>query len=176
MRRGGVSRHDGVIECACGSVAMEMIGPPIACVSCHCDSCQCASQWLEALPGATTIRDAAGGTAYVLYCKDHLRWLRGGGYLHGYTLAADSVTRRLIATCCNSALLVQFQDYRCWVSVYRQRFALPPLPVQMRIFLTRPAGQGDGIPSHRLAPPRLLGRIALAQAAALRQRWRTTAR
>jgi hypothetical protein len=40
---------------------------------------------------------------------------------------------RVVATCCNSAMVMRFDDAKHWVPVYRARFQGDMLPVQWRI-------------------------------------------
>ena len=44
-----------------------------------------------------------GGTDYVLYRKDRVQCVTGQEHLEEHRLKPDSPTRRVIATCCNSA-------------------------------------------------------------------------
>lgn len=108
-------------RCACGQVEIELAGEPIVSAICHCDDCQAGSLMIEALPGAPALLDAAGGTAYVHYRKDRVRILRGADLLRSLKLRPGSHTSRVIASCCNSAMLITFDTALHWRPVYRGR-------------------------------------------------------
>jgi hypothetical protein len=42
--------------------------------------------------------------------------------LQGYKTDDKSTTTRVVATCCNSAMVMRFDDAKHWVRVYRARF------------------------------------------------------
>ena len=71
-------------RCSCGSVEIEAFGTPITSLVCYCDSCQKGSHQLEALTGAGPILDSDGGTGYVSYRKDRVRYAKGAELLKGY--------------------------------------------------------------------------------------------
>ena len=120
-------------RCSCGSVEIEAFGSPITSAVCYCDTCQKGSRQIEALPNAVPILGADGGTAYILYRKDRLRYTKGSELLKGYKIEEKSATSRVAATCCNSAMVMRFDDARHWVLVYRARFAGDIPPLQWRI-------------------------------------------
>ena len=120
-------------SCLCGGVEIEATGAPIVSSVCYCTDCQLGSRQIEDLPNAGSVRDADGGTAYILFRKDRIKCSRGAELLKGYKLKDISPTNRFVATCCNSAMFMNFDKGPHWISAYRARFrgALPPL--QMRI-------------------------------------------
>ncbi len=120
-------------RCSCGNVEVEMQGAPILSVVCHCDDCQAGSRQLEALANAPRILDATGGTPYLLYRKDRIACTKGEEFLVGHKLNADSTTSRMVATCCNSAMLVQLDRILHWTPVYRDRFVGDAPPLEMRV-------------------------------------------
>lgn len=120
-------------RCSCGSVEIEAFGAPIMSVVCYCDSCQQGSRQIDALPKAIPILGPDGGTAYVLYRKDRIQYAKGAELLKGYKIEEKSATSRVVATCCNSAMVMRFDDARHWVPVYRARFAGDTPPLQWRI-------------------------------------------
>jgi hypothetical protein len=121
------------VRCACERVAFEAIGSPIACAICHCKDCEEGSRQIEALPNARPVREADGGTAYVLFRKDRFVCTAGGPLLKSYKIRESSATSRVVATCCNSPMFLGFDDARHWVSAYRGRFHGDVPPLQMRI-------------------------------------------
>lgn len=157
-------------SCACGRVALEASGRPIACAVCYCDDCQAGSRAIEALPGAGPVLEPDGGTAYVLYRKDRVRCTRGAELLQPTKLRPGSATSRVVATCCNTAMLVTFDDAKHWVDVYRARVAGAPPPLEMRVCTRfRPAGSelpGD-VPAYARFPLAFIGRLLAARLAML---------
>ena len=115
---------------------------------------------LRELPGsrkslrATGFRAARaqsdGGTDYVLYRKDRVQCVTGQGYLEEHRLKPDSPTRRVIATCCNSAMFLDFTKGH-WLTMYRNRFPAGAPPLEMRV-MTRDRRDGvalaDGLPNY----------------------------
>ena len=120
-------------SCLCGGVEIEATGAPIMSNVCYCTDCQLGSRQIEGLPDAGSVRDDDGGTAYILFRKDRIKCAKGAELLKGYKLKDISITNRVVATCCNSAMFMNFDKGPHWISAYRARFrgALPPL--QMRI-------------------------------------------
>lgn len=106
--------------CACGQVRLKLDGPPIVGSTCHCDSCKAAGRALEQLPGAPPVLDKGEGTAFVLFRKDRMSSQAGADLLADYRLKPGSTTGRIVATCCNSAMFLDFPQGH-WVSVYRRR-------------------------------------------------------
>jgi hypothetical protein len=133
-------------RCRCGGVEMEAIGTPIVSSVCYCVDCQNGSRQIEELPNAGSVRDADGGTAYILFRKDRLSCSKGASLLKNYKVKAGSATNRVVASCCNSAMFMNFDKGPFWVSAYRARFqgGLPPL--EMRI-CTRSRPNGVAIPA-----------------------------
>jgi hypothetical protein len=118
--------------CQCGKVKFEAVGRPILTASCYCASCQEAGSRFEQLASAQSVLNPDGGTDYVLYRKDRVQCVTGQEYLEEHRLKLDSPTRRVIATCCNSAMFLDFTKGH-WLTIYRNRFpADAPLP-EMRV-------------------------------------------
>jgi hypothetical protein len=122
-----------VARCACGKVELELSGAPLISLVCHCDDCQAGSAMIEALPGAPRILDAGHGTPHVLYRNDRVLCTKGAELLQGYTLKPDSTTNRMVASCCNSPMLVRLPPVLHWTPIYRDRIAPPAPPLEMRI-------------------------------------------
>ncbi|MBS0471045.1 MAG: hypothetical protein JSR60_08245 [Proteobacteria bacterium] len=122
-----------IAGCACGRVEVTAKGPPIVSSVCYCDDCQKGAAQIEALPNAGAVRDPDGGTAYILYRKDRIACSKGADMLKPYKLKDTSITNRVVATCCNTAMFVNFDKGPHWVSAYRARFRgeLPPLQFRM---------------------------------------------
>ena len=110
------------LRCRCGEVRGIVTNPSPRSVNrviCYCDDCQEGSRQIEALPNARPAQDPDGGTAYVVYRKDRLRCSRGASLLKGYKIRTISTTNRVIATCCNSAMFLNFDDGKHWVDAMR---------------------------------------------------------
>jgi hypothetical protein len=73
----------------------------------------------------------------------------GQEHLEEHRLKPDSPTRRVIATCCNSAMFLEVTGGH-WLTLYRNRFPAAPSP-EMRL-MTRDRRDGvelaDDLPNH----------------------------
>lgn len=156
-----------IVSCICGSVALKALGAPITSVICYCGDCQRGSRELVSLPNAAPVQDADGGTAYVVYRKDRVMPVKGAALLKNHKLDAASATNRVVATCCNTAMLMSFDDSRHWVSMYRARFAGDAMPVQMRICTkSRTAAPlPSDVPSFASYPLRFMMKLIAARVA-----------
>lgn len=138
------------LHCHCGQVCLETVGAPITCTECHCDSCRAAAARLQALPGAQRYQDANGGTRFVLYRKDRIRILAGLDLLKQFRLQQESKTRRIVASCCNAPVFLEFENGH-WLSVYGDLWApgtLPPLELRtMTGDLPDPSLLDDAVPN-----------------------------
>ena len=152
-----------IASCACGSVELQASGTPIIGVVCYCDDCQEGGRRIETLAKAGPVQDPDGGTAYLLYRKDRLECVKGAPLLKGLKLKEKSATSRVVATCCNSAMVLSFDDAKPWVSVYPRRLAGDVPPPAMRIctkFSKCPLP--DDIPRYAGFPLRFAARIGAA--------------
>jgi hypothetical protein len=126
-------------SCACSRVKVLSKGTPIVTAVCYCRDCQQGSRQIEALPGARAVRDPDGGTAYILFRKDRIGCSEGASLLKGYKINEASVTSRVVATCCDSAMFMNFDKGPHWISAYRARFERQLPSLQMRIFAKQKA-------------------------------------
>jgi hypothetical protein len=157
-------------QCACGRVKFEASGAPIASVVCYCDDCQEGSRRVEALPGAIPIRDSDGGTPYAAYRKDRVRFMAGSEHLVDQKLTPKSATSRVIANCCNAAIMLRFDDARHWVSIYRARIRGDLPPIEMRVCTKFASGRDNlprDVPNYAGFAPRFLVRLLVARMAML---------
>src|SRR5580658_1378189 len=156
--------------CSCGGVELKAFGTPIVSSVCYCDDCQKGAGQIEALPNAGAVGDPDGGTAYVLYRKDRIACSKGAEFLRNYKLKETSVTNRVDATCCNSAMFVNFDRGPHWVSAYRARFHGELPPVQVHI-CTKSKPEGvvlpNDVPSHPGYPPSLIAKLLASRVAML---------
>ena len=118
--------------CQCGKVKFEAVGTPIMTVACFCASCQEAGRRLEQLASAPPVLDPDGGTGVIAFRKDRVQCVMGLEYLEEHRLKPESPTRRVVATCCNSAIFLDFTNGH-WLSMYRNRFPLGAPPLEMRV-------------------------------------------
>jgi hypothetical protein len=157
-------------NCACGSVELEASGRPIVSAVCYCDDCRNGAEQIEDLPNAGAVRDPDGGTAFILYRKDRIACSRGAELLKSYKLKDTSATNRVVATCCNSAMFMNFDKGPHWVSAYRSRFQGERPPLQYRI-CTKSKADGvvlpHDVPSHKSYPPGLMLRLLASRVAML---------
>jgi hypothetical protein len=109
--------HVTELACACRRVRLEAEREPIIAAECHCDSCRVAGARLATLRGAARVLEPNGGTRFVLYRKDRIRFLEGDGLLKEHRLTPRSSTRRVIATCCNTPVFLEFKGGH-WLSLY----------------------------------------------------------
>ena len=157
-------RQSSTVACRCGAVVLQASGPPIAHAACYCASCQEAGRRMEQLPGAAPVLDADGGTDYVLYRKDRVRVVQGAERMQSLRLKPDSPTRRLVATCCNSALFLDFTKGH-WLTLYRARVAGPVQPLEMRVMTSaKPDGVvlPSDVPNYPTHSGKLMGRLLAA--------------
>jgi hypothetical protein len=161
--------NDTTAKCACSSVELRATGAPIATAVCYCKDCEEGWRRIEALPHAQRAREDDGGTAYQLYRKDRVRCVAGQAYLRPFKLREGSATNRVVASCCNTPMLVDFDDAKHWVSICRRRFDGAQAPLEMRTCTrTRAPGElPDDVPAYPGYPLRLIGRLLAARVAML---------
>lgn len=105
------------LSCSCGQVQLQLEKTPILTAECHCTSCRTAGAQLEQLPAAARVLEANGGTAFVLYRKDRVQFARGFALLKEHRLTETSSTRRVVASCCNTPVFLEFERGH-WLSLY----------------------------------------------------------
>lgn len=120
------------LSCACGRVHLEVASKQIISVECCCNSCREAGARLQALPAAPPLLGSNGTTRYVLYRKDRVRFLQGAELLKEFRLSPEAPTRRIVATCCNTPVFLDFTKGH-WLSLYGSLWpagTLPPLEMR----------------------------------------------
>lgn len=160
-------------QCSCGAVVLALRGAPIGSFACYCDTCREGSCRIEALPHAPAVREPHGGTEYVLYRKDRVVYQTGQELVKSLKLEQSSKTNRVVATCCNSAMLMSFDDARHWIPVYRSRLGTNAPPIEMRIctsFLRNGEILPNDVPSHRDYPAAFLLKLLSSGVAMLVRR------
>jgi hypothetical protein len=120
---GGVTPQGGQqISCVCGATRFVCTGKPIMVTECYCDSCRKAGAVLQALPRAPAALGPTSGTHFVVHRKDRITEVSGTEHLREHRLTPESKTRRVVATCCNSPMFLDFADGH-WFSIYAGRFS-----------------------------------------------------
>ena len=161
----GRSSTDIRASCECRRVELMLVGNPIVTSICYCDDCQAGARQLAALPGAPLLAGDDGGTAYVVFPKDRVQCVTGKSLLKSYKLKDKSVTNRVVATCCNAPVFMNFDKGRHWVPIYRMRMLGSPPPIQMRIctkFKPDNVSLSDDIPTYPYYPPKFLVKLLAA--------------
>lgn len=105
------------LACRCGKVHLALEGAPIITAECHCNSCRAASTRLEAVGVNPRMAEPNGGTRFVLYRKDRVRFTEALDQFKEFRLKPESPTRRVIAGCCNTPLFLEFKGGH-WLSLY----------------------------------------------------------
>ena len=120
------------LRCACGHARFEVHGGPILSAECHCDSCRTAGARMQALPSAPPVLEPNGGTRFVLYRKDRVRFLEGTERLKELRLTPESSTRRVVASCCHTPVFLEFEKGH-WLSLYAHLWGpgtVPPMALR----------------------------------------------
>ena len=142
----------GTVSCNCGAVQLETQGPPFGVVECLCESCRRAGALIESLPSAPPALGEHGASRFVLYRKDRIACRKGAEHLREHRLVPTSPTRRLVADCCNSVMLLDFTKGH-WASLYAPRWPEAERPkAEMRIqagSLPDPTVLPDDMPNYR---------------------------
>jgi hypothetical protein len=117
------------VSCSCGQVQLQLDKTPILVAECHCTSCRTAGAQLRQL-------EANGGTQFVLYRKDRVHFTRGFELLREHRLTPSSPTRRVVASCCNTPVFLEFQRGH-WLSVYSRLWPANERPaIEMRTMIS----------------------------------------
>ena len=132
----GAKNCNLTLVCRCGATALETVGAPISVATCHSESCKLAARRFEQELGVGPALGTAGGVDYALFRKDCVSLLRGMSNLADYRLTKDAPTRRVVATCCNSPMFLDFKP-GYWVSLYRSSLPDQAPPPQMRTYTAR---------------------------------------
>jgi hypothetical protein len=161
------ARARNFASCLCGQVALELVGIPILSAVCYCESCRSAARQFEQAPGAPSVLNGDGGVDYCLFRKDRARVTRGAEHLREHRLTAASVTRRVVAACCNAPMFLDFTTGH-WLTLYRDR--LPedaPRPEMGVMAKDRPLGsiREGGLPTYHAHPARFMIKLMAAWAA-----------
>ena len=95
---------------------------------------------------------------------------RGAGLMTPDKLRPNSPTNRMVASCCNTAMLVNFDRGPHWVSVYRNRIVGDAPPIEMRVqtrFKRPEVTLSADIPAYAFVPVSFVARLVGARIAML---------
>jgi hypothetical protein len=98
-----------------------------------------------------------------------MKCAKGAEHLRDYRIKEGSHTKRVVASCCNSAMFLDFQKGH-WFSVYRARFEGDVPPLQMRVqtkFKPQNIEDRGDVPSHAGYPLKFMFKLVAARAAML---------
>jgi hypothetical protein len=155
-------------SCECGRVVFEANGAPITSSVCYCDDCQEAARRIEALAHAPPVRDKDGGTGHIIFRKDRVRCTIGAALLRNHKIRENSPMNRLVATCCNSAMLLSFDDSKHWVDIFRARVQGNAPPTEMRVCTKFATGEiPKDVPSYPGYAFRFIAKLMAAKIAML---------
>lgn len=120
-----------------------------------------------ALDGATKVAAPDGGTHYLTYRDDRFDCTKGEALLTALRVKPDSPTRRMVASCCNSAMFLKFERGH-WTSAYAARFTGEIPGIEMRTqtkFRTSGLALPDDAPAYRGFGWRLFARLIVSRIA-----------
>ena len=167
-----LSKFQTTARCSCGNVELTVFGAPILSAVCYCEDCQEGARQIEALPNAHPVKEPDGGTEYVLYRKDRVECSKGSNLLKDYKISEETVTKRVVATCCYSAMYLNFEKGH-WLSIYRARLQGDIPPLQMRIqtkFKPNNSDIPNDVPSYPAFPLKFVLKLVAAKIAMLLHR------
>lgn len=148
--------------CRCGAVELELAGSPFLTTACVCNSCRAAAACFASLPGSTSLLDDCGATATSAFRKDRIRCVRGSEFLREHRLNPKTTTRRVVATCCNAPMFMEFTKGH-WVDLYRQRFPKGSVPTIEFRTMVRDLPPGvklpDDLPNYQRQPLSMFARL-----------------
>ncbi|WPZ15161.1 DUF6151 family protein [Nitratireductor rhodophyticola] len=133
------------LSCRCGETKASLKGKPILSTECLCSDCQRAGSILGSLDGAQAVLDERKATRFVLFRKDRVRCRQGQKNLREHRLQPDSKTRRVVATCCNTPMFLDFTQGH-WLSVYGNLWSAETLPPLNLRTMTNDAPEGVELP------------------------------
>ncbi len=134
------------LACACGTLKVEVEAAPIMAVECYCNSCRSAAARISALSGAPQVAGEHGGTHYLMYRKDRVRFVAGTEQLGAFRLTPQSHTRRVLASCCNTPVFAEFQSGH-WLSMYASLWPEAERPPATERTMTSDLEDGTALPA-----------------------------
>jgi hypothetical protein len=151
-------------SCQCGRVEATIAGKPILHAICYCESCLTAGLTFARAPNAPFVVGGDGGTDFLVYRKDRVGRFSGGDLLREHRLKPDSPTRRIVATCCNTPMFLDFTRGH-WLSLYAGRLPGDIPPLDMRVMTADRLGGPplpDDVPAYPTTSVRFMLRLLVA--------------
>lgn len=127
------------LHCACERVRLEVDRAPILRAECHCTSCRTAGAALHTL-------EPNGGTRFVLYRKDRVRFVAGAELLREHRLTPTAKTRRVVASCCGTPVFLEFEKGH-WLSLYAALWPAASRPAMEMRTMTRDLADPSALPA-----------------------------
>ncbi len=151
------------VTCRCGAVRLTLSGSSIMSSECMCTSCRSASDVFAALPDGIGMTDGKGATHVIIHRADKVACDAGAEHLQQHRLTPDSPTRRILASCCNTPMFLDFEPGH-WVSLYGINWPENDRPaVEYRMFcndLTDASRLSNDVPNGRPMPLGAVWRLA----------------
>lgn len=154
--------QDTILRCQCGLVECQGHGAPFLCAACYCDHCQEAAKQIEAGGRGPPVADPDGGTALCLIRNDKFTVERGIELLRPHHREPSSSTSRMVTSCCNTAMFLEFSDGRFWKSAMLSRIVGTKPKIEMRLctrYRTSVLPWPDNAPRHAGFPVHSLLRV-----------------
>ena len=129
------------LDCRCGATGMAVSGVPIMAVECACTSCRTAAQQL----GDPDLLTPYHTTPCVMVRKDRVAFVRGTEHLRHLRLTPQSSTRRVVATCCQTPMFLEFEKGH-WLSLYSGLWPVPERPAPILRTMTGDLPTGTTLP------------------------------
>ena len=133
------------LACACGQTRLAVQGAPIASVECCCTSCRAAAERMQSLAGAPQILTGYDATPFVMYRKDRVQFLSGTETLKHFRLSPEHTSKRVIATCCNTPVYLEFKGGH-WLSLYGALWPAGTTPAAEMRTMTKDLPIGASLP------------------------------
>lgn len=143
-------------------MAFLATGPTLGTVVCYCDDCQKAARQIEAGSNGPPVSDPDGGTTLSLWRKDRVQARLGEDLLTEHRLDPETATKRIIASCCNSAMFIDFDKGPYWVSVMSDRIDGPRPPIEFRHmtkYRSSTLPYPDNVPTYPTFPKMFVARL-----------------
>ena len=156
------------IGCKCGQTRIELTGAPITSVECCCTSCRDAAGRMAKLDNAPRVLSEHNTTPFVMYRKDRVRFLSGTETFKLFRLSPDASTKRIIATCCNTPVYLEFKGGH-WLSLFGGLWPAETMPKPVLRTMTSDLPDAtslpDDIPNAKRQNLRFFGQLFGAWAA-----------
>ncbi|WP_380053861.1 GFA family protein [Falsihalocynthiibacter sp. SS001] len=153
------------VSCRCGAVCLTLTGPNIMSSECMCDSCRTASDIFASLPDGVGTKDDKGATHMIIHRTDRVACDKGAENLKAHKLTPKTPTRRVVATCCNTPMFLDFKPGH-WLSFYAINWSKGDLPaLEYRIFCNNmpdPSILPDDVPNGKPVTFGVIWRLASA--------------